>query len=430
MWHAQLWLNLIGRAGIRILGFAMRGSHSSARVFQILAIGIMASGTHASEKASNISVGADAIYNPSTIQSRVFGGGDAEIDAWPSMAGIVVSGDFPLEDRFFCGGSVIADRWILTAAHCMFNPLGSEIEPVEIRVVVGINDLLDVTADERIVSNIFVHPQYNTGGGTLQNDIALLELANAVSVPVSTMFAGDTESLSDSLAHIAGWGATGVSQTNGSEIYPNLLQDASVPIVPLARCNSAESYQGGVLDTQVCAGYEEGGIDSCVGDSGGPLFVIENGVQVQVGITSFGNGCGLPNFYGVYTNVSAFRTWIGSYVEVIDSANTNGFIASNAVVSSTDNGASAGAGASAGEGTDVDSAGNAVDGQLESTANSESIDTAENEVTDTMTVGTAVDGSLGVSIGNGGGSANTGLILLLLGLAYSRRHPNSYYSRA
>ena len=422
MWHAQLWLNLIGRAGIRILGLAMRGSHSSARVFQVLAIGIMASGTHASEKASNISFGADAIYNPSTIQSRVFGGGDAEIDAWPSMAGIVVSGNFPLEDRFFCGGSVIADRWILTAAHCMFNPLGSEIEPVEIRVVVGINDLLDATADERIVSNIFVHPQYNAGGGTLQNDIALLELANAVSVPVSTMFAGDTESLSDSLAHIAGWGATGVSQTNGSEIYPNLLQDASVPIVPLARCNSAESYQGGVLDTQVCAGYEEGGIDSCVGDSGGPLFVIENGVQVQVGITSFGNGCGLPNFYGVYTNVSAFRTWIGSYVEVIDSANTNGFIASNAVASGTGVGASAG--------TNVDSAANGADGELESTGGNESIATAENEATDTISIGPAVDGSLGVSIGNGGGSTNAGLILLLLGLAYSRRHPKSYYSRA
>jgi len=286
-----------------------------------------ATASYASDGVINPVAGPDAIFNESSIQNRVYGGGDAEPGSWPSMAAIVSTGPFPLEDRFFCGGSVIGDRWILTAAHCMFDPFGAQSQPSEIRVVVGINDLQDETAEEAVVTNIFVHPQYNDASGILRNDIALLELANVVAAPGTILFAGNPESVSDSMGFIAGWGATGVDPDNGSEIYPNLLQDASVPLVPLQSCNSPESYQGGISDTQVCAGFSTGGIDSCVGDSGGPLYLIQNGEQVQVGITSFGNGCGLPNFYGVYTNISSFRAWIASFIAVADSNTTNGFVA-------------------------------------------------------------------------------------------------------
>ncbi len=262
----------------------------------------------------------DAIINSPTLTSRVLGGGNAQSGEYPSMAGIVISGSFPLEDRFFCGASVIDSRWVMTAAHCMFGPFGTATRADEIRVIVGSNDISDSSLIETVVTNIFIHPQYNNASPTLRNDIALLELATAVDAPVATLFSGNAESLYDSMASVVGWGATGVDN-NGNEVYPTLLQDASVPIVPLEQCNLPESYQGTILDTQVCAGFREGGIDSCVGDSGGPMFTQIDGQQVQVGITSFGNGCGLPNFYGVYTNVSEFQPWINSYLDSVQTSN-------------------------------------------------------------------------------------------------------------
>lgn len=353
MWQAHSWHAITGLARFRKLGSRHRGMVTSVGRFLIGFAFLVASGLHASEGHANQRFAPDSIFNESSIQSRVLGGGNAEIGAWPSMAAILIAGMQPLEDRFFCGGTVISDRWILTAAHCLYDPFGVESQAADIRVAVGINDLLDNSAIEVVVSNIFIHPQFDTGGGTLQNDIALLELANVVSAPAIHLFDGDPETFNDTLGFIAGWGATGVNPSSGSGIYPNLLQDASVPIVPLERCNSAESYQGGILDTQVCAGYREGGIDSCVGDSGGPLFIIQNGEQVQVGITSFGNGCGLPNFYGVYTNISAYRGWVSNYVDLDNMVGSTTALTS----SSTDSSTSAG--------SDEGDVANAIDGGVE-----------------------------------------------------------------
>jgi len=262
----------------------------------------------------------DSVVNSPTLTSRVLGGGNAPPGEYPSMAGIVLAGSFALEDRFFCGASVIDSRWVLTAAHCMFGPFGSPTRADEIRVIVGSNDISDSTVVETVVTNIFVHPQYDNSSQTLINDIALLELATAVDAPVATLFSGNAESLYDSMASVVGWGATGVD-SSGNEVYPALLQDASVPVVSLEQCNLPESYQGTIVNTQICAGFREGGVDSCVGDSGGPMFSRIDGQQVQIGITSFGNGCGLPNFYGVYTNISEFQGWVNSYIDSVQTSN-------------------------------------------------------------------------------------------------------------
>lgn len=263
--------------------------------------------------------GPDQIIDDLSLSSRVLGGENSEVGEWPSMVAIVIPGNFPLEDRFFCGGTVIAEQWVMTAAHCMFDAFGTATQPSDIRVVAGTNNLQDDNAIETTVSNIYVHPQYDSGSGALSNDIALLELGTVLNDAPITLFDGDTESLNDTFGFIAGWGATGVDANNNVQ-YPYLLQDATVPFVPLERCNLPESYQGLISETQVCAGYEQGGIDSCVGDSGGPLFMIEEGRQVQVGITSFGNGCGLANFYGVYTNVSEYRVWMSNYIDLSEAS--------------------------------------------------------------------------------------------------------------
>ncbi len=248
--------------------------------------------------------------------ARIIGGQDAQADSWPSLVALVRSGTFRLQDRFFCGATVVAERWVMTAAHCVFGAFGTVVDPSSFRVVAGIRNLeTDVPSEETIVTNIFVHPQYDNTNTLPPYDIALLELATAIDAPVVNLFAGETETLDDMTGYIAGWGATRyVSSINAT--YPSQLQEAVVPLVPLARCNSIVSYQGLVTDMQVCAGFIEGGVDSCFGDSGGPLFIIDNGQIIQLGITSFGNECALPNFYGIYTSVSHFLPWMSNYIEV------------------------------------------------------------------------------------------------------------------
>ncbi len=267
-------------------------------------------------QAQNSSQLADAILQDRSIAGRVLGGDDAQEGEWPSMVALVRVGNRPLASRLFCGGTVVAERWVLTAAHCLFTTGGFIENPSSIRVVADVLDLRDDDfADEVIVSNIFVHPEYDNTIGLPPNDIALLELATAVSAPPSKLFAGDTTLYTGSLGFIVGWGATAFVNNVGTDL-PGRLQDATVPLVSLETCNDPVAYNGIVTSRQLCAGFEEGGIDTCSGDSGGPIFIIENGEVAQVGITSFGDGCGLPDRYGIYTDVSQFISWIGNFIEV------------------------------------------------------------------------------------------------------------------
>ena len=196
-----------------------------------------------------------------STQARIVGGNLAGNDEWPSLVALVMPGIEPLRLRQFCGGSVVADRWVLTAAHCMFNQDGSPTTPEQIRIVAGINDLNDVTAVETVVSNIFVHPQYENLFLPV-NDIALLELGTSVPVPQNYLLDRDPELLVGTMAFIAGWGATSEEGPVTTERFPSLLQDATLPIVSRATCNLPESYNGNILSTQLCAGFREGGVRS------------------------------------------------------------------------------------------------------------------------------------------------------------------------
>lgn len=262
----------------------------------------------------------NAIINDGpSISSRVLGGADSEPGEWPSVVALVRANRFPLENRLFCGGTIVADRWIMTAAHCLFDAFGNQLQPSSIRVAAGITDLRnDMPDEEFVVTNIIIHPDYvHAIDRIIPSDIALLELANNVALPAVELFTRDTERYTGTLGFIAGWGATQFNGPNNS-IFPSKLQDATVPLVSNAVCNDPQSYDGAVSDNQLCAGFEEGGVDTCTGDSGGPLFIIQNGQQIQVGITGFGNGCALPLFYGIYTNISHFIPWLSNYIQVPD----------------------------------------------------------------------------------------------------------------
>ena len=266
--------------------------------------------------------------------TKIVGGTEAQAETWPFQ---VALGRPRANGRIrqFCGGSVIAPKWVLTAAHCVINRAESDF-----RVLVGTNDL-DTGGRRLQVRSVRVHPGYS-GGLYPINDIALVELVRPSGVaPVALATAMDTAFLASpgSMATVIGWGALReiacrsepkpdtfpcrtadgergyyVDALTGGPVEPDdvltsRLMEVNVPIVGEAICRAA--YPGAVIDHRtVCAGLQLGGKDSCQGDSGGPMVVRGSHGWVQIGVVSWGKGCARPGQYGVYASVGAFSDWL------------------------------------------------------------------------------------------------------------------------
>lgn len=261
-------------------------------------------------------VAAEQSSAPFGPAESVIGGADAPAGAFPSIVAIVKRGSFSPIGRLFCGGTIVESTWILTAAHCLFDSNTNLLrDPSTIRVIGGIENLRsDTGLEETVVTNIIVHPDYDHGTSN-KNDIALLELATPLAQPASDLYLGERSGLDGAQADVVGWGAT-FFVTPRLATYPAQLQSAVVPIVPMTVCNAPNSFANTLVDSQICAGFPEGGVDACAGDSGGPLYVNVNGVREQAGIVSFGRGCALPNLYGIYTSVPAFAVWLSQYITI------------------------------------------------------------------------------------------------------------------
>ncbi|XP_070598216.1 cationic trypsin-3-like [Erythrolamprus reginae] len=193
----------------------------------------------------------------------------------------------------FCGGSIINNQWIVSAAHCFKS---------RIQVRLGEHSLTKDDGSEQYIDSVKVirHPQYNSLA--LDNDIMLIKLSkqatlnsrvSAVRLPSGCPSTGAT-------CLISGWGNTLSSGTH----KPDLLQCLNAPILSQSQCTKA--YPGQITNNMFCAGFLEGGKDSCQGDSGGP--VVCSGVLQ--GIVSWGHGCAQQGKPGVYTKVCNYVAWI------------------------------------------------------------------------------------------------------------------------
>lgn len=222
----------------------------------------------------------------------IVGGSQVEEGKYAFMASLQSRGSNGSEGHF-CGGSVIAKRWVLTAAHCMEGET-----PKALQVAVGRTDLEDTSRGQTLkVDRIVVHPKYADTG---TYDAALVHVTARMRVPKMRLnpLGNDTLESDGVPLTVTGWG----TEFFGSPVIPSNMKEVDVQAVSDANCttNRPQGFQDA---TEVCA--ESLGGDSCQGDSGGPLFGrLASGRRVQVGIVSYGLGCATPEFPGVYGEVN------------------------------------------------------------------------------------------------------------------------------
>lgn len=252
------------------------------------------------------SIDLDSVCGRPRASGRIVSGQDARLGQWPWQVSLRE------QTAHVCGGSLIAEDWVLTAAHC-FNQ-DQSFYTVLLGTISSYPEDSD-PGEVRAVARIIKHPSYSSEEHT-SGDIALVQLASPISfndymLPVCLPKPGDPLD-PGTMCWVTGWGNTG---TNQQLQPPFTLQELEVPLIDAQTCDNyyrENSVSTGpvILEGMLCAGFEEGGKDACNGDSGGPLVCDINGVWIQAGVVSWGSDCAVPKRPGVYTNVSVYISWI------------------------------------------------------------------------------------------------------------------------
>jgi secreted trypsin-like serine protease len=280
-----------------------------------------------------------------SAQPKVVGGSTASVSTYPWQAAVVFSPakrSGNAHQRQFCGGSLLTSRIVITAGHCVANndpdctiacvlndPGGdhtSNLDPNDVDVVLGRDTLTNATQGaefgvQAVKLGTDFDGSFGSGADVPRFDAAYLVLSSAPAGLSPIKIAGTDEgALWDpgSPVDISGWG-----QTSESGSTADTLQAASVAVIPDPTC-SGDYGSDFDATTMVCAGFQDGGTDTCAGDSGGPLeAALQGGGFRLVGITGWGDGCAEPDAPGVYTRVAGptMRSLIDSDVSSLEDAN-------------------------------------------------------------------------------------------------------------
>ncbi|XP_027464052.1 coagulation factor IX isoform X3 [Zalophus californianus] len=222
------------------------------------------------ENSTEVEKNFENLTQPLNDLTRIVGGKDAKPGQFPWQ--VLLNGKVDA----FCGGSIINEKWVVTAAHC--------IEPDDkITVVAGEynTEVREPTEQKRNVIRTILHHSYNA----------------TINKEYTNIF------LKFGSGYVSGWGRVFNRGRSAS-----ILQYLKVPLVDRATCLRSTKFT--IYNNMFCAGFHEGGKDSCQGDSGGPHITEVEGISFLTGIISWGEECAMKGKYGIYTKVSRYVNWI------------------------------------------------------------------------------------------------------------------------
>ncbi|XP_045584280.1 transmembrane protease serine 11D [Procambarus clarkii] len=232
--------------------------------------------------------------------SKIVNGSDASPGEFPYQVHLtpIIDGE-----KYGCGGSIIKKRWILTAAHCFFDDAGNRAT----RVTVGVGSIFTEGLTQVTTKQFITHQAYDPT--TFANDIALVELATDLpfdtNPDVQPICLGQESDIPyGGRVVVSGWGAL----ASGDTLFPNVLHKVQLNVITIGECRALTTLPPDPTK-EMCTltPYK----DACQGDSGGALVAqVCPGRWVQVGIVSYGKGCGEPRQPGVYLRVTAYVGWI------------------------------------------------------------------------------------------------------------------------
>ncbi|KAK2189122.1 hypothetical protein NP493_115g12009 [Ridgeia piscesae] len=223
-------------------------------------------------------------------RQHVIGGTEAQRHSWPWLVAIVC------DWAYLCSGTIIHKHWILTAAHCV-----AAFKTDQVRLDIGKHSVSNFTLNSTI-SEIILHPSPNMSDLALlrlSKDLEFNHIVSPACLPRSNLRPG-------TMGFITGWGMT------KTEHPSSVLRQAAIPVVRPNVCKRSDWLGDLVKGKVFCAGYADGGVDSCYGDSGGPFMTKSSDVWCVNGVVSFGveGDCAQPRKPGVYTKVADSLEWI------------------------------------------------------------------------------------------------------------------------
>lgn len=235
---------------------------------------------------------------------RVVGGKVTQRGQYPWLVSLSYRG------KLYCGASLVNDRFLVTAAHCI-----KRVNQARVEILLGSYNKTDVTEVSRQVRRVkqwWAHEGFDRR--SYNNDIGVIQLDKPVEIdryirPVC--LPTQDKSYVGEYGIVAGWG-----RQSESGVSSDVVREVRVPIISNSECKTKKYKPAEITDNMMCAGYDAGKIDACQGDSGGPLLLERSG-QKQIdliGIVSWGQGCARAGYPGVYTRIQNYRNFVDTKI--------------------------------------------------------------------------------------------------------------------